>query len=102
MDTMTDVLHQMVAGYAGRALNGFGYLLTSEAEQVFAVVSVGHVRDKRIVDTGLVARVAGDRIITERDVNDKPLVDALVQAGVPRRSIVLAYAGELVTDSTAA
>jgi len=50
----------------------------------------------------LVARVAGDRIIVERDVNDKPLVDALVQAGVPRRSIVLAYAGESVTDSSAA
>jgi len=102
MDITTDVLHQMVAGYAGRALNGFGYLLTSEDEQVFAVVSVSHVRDKRIVDTGLVARVAGDRIIIERDVNDKPLVDALVQAGVPRRSIVLAYAGESVTDSSAA
>ncbi len=50
----------------------------------------------------LVARVAGDRIIIERDVNDKPLVDALVQAGVPRHSIVLAYAGESVTDSSAA
>ncbi len=50
----------------------------------------------------LVARVAGDRIIVERDVNDKPLVDALGQAGVPRRSIVLAYAGESVTDSSAA
>jgi len=102
MDTMTDVLHRMVAGYAGRALNGFGYLLTSEDQQVFAVISVGHVRDKQIVDTRLVARVTGDRIIIERDVNDKPLVDALVQASVPRRSIVLAYAGESVTDSTAA
>ncbi len=60
------------------------------------------MRDKQPVDTGLVARVAGDRIIVERDVNDKPLVDALVQAGVPRRSIVLAYAGESVTDSSAA
>jgi len=32
MDITTDVLHQMVAGYADRALNGFGYLLTSEDE----------------------------------------------------------------------
>lgn len=50
----------------------------------------------------LVARVAGDRIIIERDVHDKPLVDAFGQAGLPRRSIVLACAGESVTNSSAA
>ena len=37
-------------------------------------------------------------IVIERDVNDKPLVDALLQAGIPRKQIVLAYAGEPVNE----
>ena len=94
MDTLRDSLHRAMESYAGRALNGYSYLLSSADRQVFAIVSVGHVRDGHIVDTGIVARVAGERIIIERDVNDRPLVDALVQDGVPRERIVLAYAGE--------
>jgi hypothetical protein len=46
-----------------------------------------------------VARLVGDRIIIERDVNDKPLVDALVEAGVPHGQIVLAYAGESTDEA---
>ena len=33
------------------------------------------------------------------DINDKPLVDALVQAGFPRDRIVLAYIGETLETS---
>lgn len=91
---MKDSLHRAMEGYAGRALNGYSYLLSSSDGQVFAIVSVGHLRDRHVVDTGLVARLMDDRIVIERDVNDKPLVDALVEAGVRREQIVLAYAGE--------
>ena len=47
-----------------------------------------------MVDTGLFARVVGERAVIDRDINSKPLVDALLQAGVPGGQIVLAYAGE--------
>jgi hypothetical protein len=36
-------------------------------------------------------------VITEEDLTDRPLVDALVRAGVPRDKIVLAYAGEPIS-----
>ena len=65
MDTLSDTLHRVMEGYAGRALNGHSYLLQSPDRQVFAIVSVGHVRDRHIVDTGLVARLVGDRVIDE-------------------------------------
>jgi hypothetical protein len=39
-----------------------------------------------------------DQIIIERDINNKPLVDALVQNGIPREQIILAYAGEPVEE----
>jgi hypothetical protein len=62
---------------------------------------VGYLPDMRMVDVGLIVRVVGDRIIIERDVNDKPLVDALLQANISRQQIVLAYAGEPVEESVA-
>jgi hypothetical protein len=62
---------------------------------------VGYLPDMRMVDVGLIVRVVGDRIIIERDVNDKPLVDALLQASISRQQIVLAYAGEPVEESVA-
>lgn len=49
---------------------------------------------QHIVDTGLVVLIKGDKVIIERDVNDRPLVDVLIAAGIPRDRIVLAYAGE--------
>jgi hypothetical protein len=44
-----------------------------------------------------IVRVDEDRVIIEEDLTDRPLVDALVAAGVPREKIVLAYAGESVS-----
>lgn len=98
MDRLIDTLRTVLEGYTGEALNGYSYLTESKDGTAFAVVSVGQLPDRRIVDAGLIVRLVGDRIIIERDVNDKPLVDALLQANVPCRQIVLAYAGEPVEE----
>jgi hypothetical protein len=52
------------------------------------------------VNTGLIVHCIDNLIIVDRDINNKPLVDALVQAGVPRSQIILAYAGEPVPETT--
>jgi hypothetical protein len=101
MDRLIDTLRTVLEGYTGEALNGYSYLTESKDGIAFTVVSIGYLPDKRIVDAGLIVRLVGDQIIVERDVNDKPLVDALVQAGVSRDQIVLAYAGEPVSESVA-
>jgi hypothetical protein len=41
-----------------------------------------------------VVRIIDNHIIIDHDANNKSLVDALEQAGIPREQIVLAYAGE--------
>jgi hypothetical protein len=94
--TLKEMLLQAMAGYAVEGLNGCSYLTSSEDGQVLTVVTVARARDQRLADTGLIVRLVGDKIVIERDMNDKMLVDALVQDGVPRRQIVLAYAGESV------
>ena len=86
-------------GYAGKGLNGYSYLTSSDDQQIFTVVDIATVRGKRFADTGLIVRFLHDKIIIERDVNDKILADALMQAGVPPEQIVLAYAGETVEET---
>jgi hypothetical protein len=100
MDTLKKLVRHVVEGYAGNAYNGQLHLTVSPAEDVFSVIGVGVVNGQRFVTIGLVARIVGDQVIIEQDLNDKPLVDALIQAGVPREKIILAYAGEAVPDTT--
>lgn len=99
MGSLREIVREVVAGYAGKALNGYSYLTISPDGQVFAVVDVAKVRDQRIVNTGLLVRLENDRIIIEHDANDKILLDALLQAGILRSQIVLAYAGETIPEA---
>ncbi len=101
MDWLTDTLRRVLEGYTGAALNGYSTLTENKDQTAFTVISIGQLPDKRIVDAGLIVRRVGEYIIIERDVNDKPLVEALLQAGVPRSQIVLAYAGESVEHTAA-
>jgi hypothetical protein len=88
-----------MAGYAGRDLNGESFLTCNDDRTVMTVISIGDVRGQHFAMTSLVARVANGHIVIEHDCNDKPLADALVAAGVPRREIILAYAGESEPDA---
>lgn len=86
--------HEVDSRSSPATLNGESVLTASANGQVLTVVSVGEVAGKTVVDTGLTTRVVGTHIVIDHDTNNKPLVDALVQAGVPRSQIVLTYAGE--------
>ena len=94
MDTLGDTLTATMAGYAGCDLNGESCLTHSDDRTVMTVVSVGELGGQRFVVTSLVARILEGHIVIEHDINDKPLVDALLAAGVPRQQNILAYAGE--------
>ena len=96
METLQHALKTVMNGYTGRGLNAESVLTTSDDGRLLTVVSIGQVRGETVVDTGLIVRLIGDIIVIDRDNNNKPLVDALVQAAVPREQIVLAYAGETI------
>ena len=98
MDHLLAQLQETLRGYAGKALNGHTYLTSSEDNTIFGIVGVGTMQGQRFTVTGLVVRLEGNLIIIERDANDKPLVDALLQVGIPREQIILAYAGEPVPE----
>ena len=96
MDTgsLKKILLEESEGYTGKGLNDFAYLTTNEAEQLYTIVDFATVRDKRMVGTVLVARLAGDQVVIELDRHDKRLVDALKARGMSESQIVLAYCGD--------
>lgn len=99
MDGLTTLVRQVVSEYAGEALNGYSYLTQSNDGRIFSITSVGHVKDRPVTFASLFVRIVGEQIIIECDQNDKPLVDALKQTGIPRSQIILAYAGEASPES---
>jgi hypothetical protein len=99
MDNLSAILEEAMQWYAGRGLNGHSYFMKNDAEQVMSIVASFVFEGEHYVDTSLLARIVDNRIVIEDDKTNKPLVDALLQAGVPREQIVLAYAGEKVEET---
>lgn len=99
MDTLEETLEQCLRSYAGKGVNGYSYFLADEENQVMSVTASFKVRGKHYVDTSIFARMEDERIIIEVDKTNKPLYEMLLDKGVPRQQIVLAYAGES-TDTT--
>ncbi len=99
MDAIRDILIRELEKYTGKAFNGYSYLTVSKDQAHFVITSIGYVRGERIVNTAIVAQLIGETIIIDRDIYDKQLVDALLQAGIPRENIILAYAGEPVPET---
>ena len=96
MAELKQTLREIMQDYAGEALNGHLYLTSNDDEGLFTIMSIANVRGETVIETGIVALIQYETIIIERDISNKPLVDALLQAGVPCEQIVLAYAGETV------
>ncbi|MEM9954393.1 MAG: element excision factor XisI family protein [Chloroflexota bacterium] len=100
MDSKTiDILRAEMAKYGGEGLNCISYIAENLDAMVFTSTTMftGKQDPKPLMD--LFVRVIADKIVIEVDKNSKPLVDALVQAGIPREQIILAYIGEKVPET---
>lgn len=101
MDTLTHILRQEVSKYAGtrgRGLNALLFSILDDEHQVYTVTVVDYPTRRQVAGVVVLARVADDQIVIEEDATDSPLVDALLQKGIPREKIILAYAGEPIPD----
>ena len=98
MDTLKQTVKKAMEGYAVKGLNSDAYLTVSPDENLLTVVDIAHIHGQRVVATSLIVRLLNNQVVVEHDDNSKPLVDALLQMGIPRTRIVLAYAGENVPE----
>lgn len=92
------ILRDVLNGYVSKGLDGYTELTRNIDKNLFTLIATGHNNQKRFTFTALIVQMIADTIIIEEDRNSKPLVEALLQAGIPRENIILAYAGEKVPD----
>ena len=101
MATLKQIVHQVVSEYAKDGLNCTSYLTQNDDGSLLTVVDIEDSPQVHDLDISLVVRIIGEQIVIERDLNNKPALDALIQAGIKRKNIILAYAGESVPEATA-
>jgi len=99
MDTVIATLKAEIEKYAVRGYNSVSRLIEDSANKFFAVITTVIEPNKRYSFLDLYARIVGEKIVIEHDANSKPLYEALMQAGISREQIILAYAGEPVPDT---
>jgi len=93
MDALKKTVHLAMMEYAKKGLNSQSYLTRSDDNTVLTVVTIPQQKAKPPF-ISLLVRIIDQHILIERDQNDKPLIDALLQASIPRSQIILVYKGE--------
>jgi CTP:phosphocholine cytidylyltransferase-like protein len=99
MDKLGKILETCMRTYATDGINGRSYFTKNDTENVMTVVSSFVFQTTHHVDTTLMARIENARIIIEQDKTNKPLVEMLLQQGIPREQITLVYAGESIEET---
>ncbi|GEM_PF-473976 len=99
MDRVETTIHDVIAEYAKPGLNAVSYMMYSKDQKMIAIVDQSVQKGEKHTDVGLLVRLIEDWIVVEYDANSEPLYEALMQAGIPRERIILAYAGETMPDS---
>jgi hypothetical protein len=95
MSTLDTIVAQAVEKYKN-VWPGYSYSLIDACQKHYAVLTFPENRAKVPGGVAIIvaARVAGEQIIIDEDTTDRPLVKALVEAGIPRDRIILAYRDE--------
>ncbi len=92
--TLTAILRQEIKKYAGNAATPLGesaFYYTENLEGQVFCITVPHLSSELHATLLLMARIVGDRIVIDIDQMNKPLADALRQAGIPEKQIILAW-----------
>lgn len=97
IDTLVEIVKNAVFYYAGGGLNVETFALANDAQKTYAVIITDVPVQERSPSIVVIARISRDTVIIDADTTDKPLVDRLIENGVSREKIILAYAGEPVT-----
>lgn len=104
MDRVTDltlIVQREVADYANaEGWKSKLYYIQDEKHQIYTVIDVPEKDHPLVSKAGVIvmARVLDDKVVIDEDITDRPLYEALEEAGIPREQIVLAYAGETPPD----
>jgi hypothetical protein len=99
MATQKAILKREIVAYGAPALNSLTLTALDDEREVYIIADVMTEQNDPDPLIVVAARIVAGKIVIEADRTDKPLVEALTAAGVPREHIVLAYAGETRPDA---
>lgn len=88
------ILEESMRGYTVKGMNGYTYLTINDDKTRYAVIAIADDNKPRPFP-GIAAHLEQDSIVIYHDGNNK----SLVQNGVPRDKIVLAYVGETLATA---
>lgn len=100
MDRIIDLANMVqheVTHYADfRDWKAKSFAIEDDKHQVYAVIVVPQSDHPLLskASVTVMARVVENYVVIEQDITDRPLYEALMEAGIPREQIILAYAGE--------
>jgi hypothetical protein len=94
MDSLEETLKQTMLWYAADNDNIKMSFLSNETEHTHGVILITTPIHERSPMIAVLARVADNKIIIEEDNTDRPLYQALMDAGISRNQIILAYVNE--------
>lgn len=88
------ILRQEIQAYAGAVYTPVGtsqFFYTENPDKQVFCVTIPHLSSELPASLLLLAHIVGDRIVIDIDTTNKPLADALRQAGIPQEQIVLSW-----------
>jgi len=98
---LSQVLRREISQYNGSA-DGITLLpVIDDKNRTYTVIAIPRNLQENSTAVVLLAQVADDRVIIIEDGADATLLDRLINNGIPRERIVLAYAGETLSLATA-
>lgn len=93
VDNLVETVRHEVAEYACPSPNATAYYVENADQHTFAVLSVPAKEPQR-ASVVILARIVDEQVLIVSDKTNKPLYEALLQAGIPREQMVLVYEGE--------
>ncbi|MDX1992812.1 MAG: element excision factor XisI family protein [bacterium] len=101
MEKLNEVVREEVRKYAGsgRGANIILFPVLDDERQIYAVMAIDYPAREESAGVVVLARLVDEKVVIEEDATNKKLVDALLQRGIRRERIILAYAGEPIPDA---
>jgi hypothetical protein len=93
VDNLLMTVQHEVADYVRPSPNATAFFVENAEQHIFAVLSVPTKAPQK-TSVVVMARVTNNLVLIESDKTNKPLFEALIQAGIPREQIMLVYEGE--------
>lgn len=97
MDRLSAVIKEEMAWFDGGGNEHvLLYSLANDERKIYAVTAVHTPVRTHPAKIVVQARIIEDNIVIDEDNTDRPLYQSLMERGIPREQIILAYVGEAV------